>query len=146
MKSVIFICNSNRFRSIVAQAYMQNKINLLASKNDYFIDSAGIRAIVDLKPKNEHIELLKIYNIDIENYYSKNISNIYMNEYNLIVCMTIEQKKELITIYPKLKNEIYTLEEYSEISIKDLNVVNKYSDEKIVKIIFKCIDNIIKVF
>lgn len=112
MKKIMFVCTGNICRSAMAHGYMQYKINNEYDKNNFLISSCGTYAMTGDKSTNNAILAMKEYNVDLSNHRATNVRDIDIENYDLILCMTTQHKKNIIYLYPKLKEKVYTLKEY----------------------------------
>lgn len=108
---IMFICTGNICRSAMAHHLFEKKISDKNIKN-IEVYSSGIYAENNDVSTYEAKEVMKEYNVDLSIHRATNIRSSNIKEMDLILCMTENHKKELIYIYPELKEKIYTLKEY----------------------------------
>ncbi|MEG2348717.1 MAG: low molecular weight protein arginine phosphatase [Clostridia bacterium] len=113
MKKIMFVCTGNICRSPMAQYYMQKKIKDLKKENDFLISSCGTFAISGQAATSNAIIAMKQYNIDISKHRATNIHEIDIENYDLILCLTQEHKKNVAEIFPKVTDKLFTLKEYA---------------------------------
>lgn len=123
MKKIMFVCTGNICRSAMAHHYMQKKIKDINKQNDYLITSSGTYAIYGEKSTNNAIEAMKKYNVDMSNHRATPIQDSNILDVDLVICMTVKHKKDILSIYPNLKDKVFTLKEYinPEIEYKDID-------------------------
>lgn len=123
MKKIMFVCTGNICRSAMAHGYMQKKINDNYNKDNYLISSYGTYASVGEKSTNNAILAMKNYDVNLENHRATSIRDIDIENYDLILCMTTKHKVDILNLYPKLSNRLYTLKEYvnDNIEYKDID-------------------------
>lgn len=151
MKKIIFICTGNICRSAMAEHYMQKKINDLNKQDQYLIDSCGILAGDHERSTINTVIAMKDYGVKIENHRSKNMNIVDLDDFDIILCMTSKHKLGLLSVYPNLRNKVFTLKEYVEPNsmYKDINDpwgynIKVYRDcaKEIVEYVDKLIDKL----
>lgn len=122
MKKIMFVCTGNICRSAMAHGYMQKKLNNDCN-NNYLISSCGTYAVTGDKSTNNAILAMKDYGVNLNNHRATNINDIDIENYDLILCMTMSHKRNVQELYPKLKDKVYTLKEYvnNNIVYKDID-------------------------
>lgn len=112
MKKVIFICTGNTCRSAMAHHYMQKKLFDLKRENDFLVTSAGIGAFYGDKATSNAQIAMNDYGVDMSCHRATPIADSNIDECDLILCMTKSHKDMVIYLYPKLKDKVFTLNEY----------------------------------
>ncbi len=115
---IMFICAGNTCRSAMAHAILEKKIK--DNNLDVQVYSSGIYAENGDTATYNAIQAMNKYGIDLKAHRAINISDSNIEEMDLILCMTTSHKTNIIKIYPKLKDRIYTLKEY--IKCKDIDI------------------------
>lgn len=116
----MFICTGNICRSAMAYWMLKTKIEELKRK-DLEVYSCGVYANNGDEPPYYAIEVMKEYEIDMRNHKSTNIHNSNIGDMDLILTATNSQKIEVIDIYPKKSEKVFTMKEY-------INYERKYHD------------------
>lgn len=145
---IMFICTGNICRSAMAEGMLKK---MAKDENlDIEVYSAGIYAETGDYATFNAIEAANYYDVDIKNHRATNIRDSKIEDMDIILCATNSHKNMLISIYPNLKNKIYTMKEYAEIDNngEDLNISDPwgYNQEvymNCIKEIKKCLDIII---
>ena len=114
MKKVVFVCTGNICRSPMAEHYMQGKVIELGIEENYLIDSCGIYANNGDRATSNAIMAIKEYGINMESHRSKNISDITIDEFDLVLCLTKQHKQIITRLYESAKDKVFTLKEYVE--------------------------------
>lgn len=104
----------------MAHHYMQERVKDM--KIEYLVDSCGLYAYTGDNSTKNAIEVMKNYHVSLENHRAKNILDTNIKEYDLIICMTLQHKEQLLALFPNCKEKIYTLKEYVNSSIEDKDV------------------------
>ena len=121
---IMFICTSNVCRSIIAEAFLKEKIQKDAKlKEKIQVYSAGVFAQDGDEPLYNAVEAMKEYKIDITTYKSTSLKKSNIKEMDLILCAQQTHKNVLLNICPELKNKIYTLKEYINEEDKNLDII-----------------------
>lgn len=106
-KIVLFVCNGNTCRSVMAQGLFTKLRDKLNPKINYEADSAGIMAIEGISPNYKAFFCMNKLGIDISNYLSKPISREIIDDASIILTMTYHQRDFLMKIFPAANNKIF---------------------------------------
>jgi len=117
MKNIIFVCTGNTCRSPMAEAIAKKIFNC----NDVNVTSAGLSVYLPLPASENAVEALKKYDIFINDHISKRITEEDIKNADLIITMAKSHKQYLLSHYPKYRDKIYTLYEYSQNIDKDVD-------------------------
>ena len=119
---IMFICTGNICRSAMAHAMLEKRVK--EENKDIEVYSCGVYAENGDIPTYEGIEVMKEYGIDLKSHRATNIRNSNIKDMDIILCATSSHKNNVISMYPELKEKIYTMKEYvgypkNDIDIKD---------------------------
>ena len=56
------------------------------------------------------------YQIDLKKHRATNIRNSKIEDMDIILCATTSHKNNVINMYPKLADKVFTMKEYARIS------------------------------
>lgn len=107
----MFICTGNICRSAMAHWLLKKKLEERNIKN-VEVYSAGIYAVEGDTSTYEAIEVMEEYGVDLKKHRATKVQNSNIKDVDIILCMTLSHKRDLIYMYPELKEKIYTLKEY----------------------------------
>ena len=107
MPSVLFVCNANRFRSPLAAALLERKLQRLGMADAWTIGSAGLWATSGQPALGEVAEAAGRFNIDLSHHRSTRVSRALLASHDLIVVMQSSQREALLTEFPELDDHIY---------------------------------------
>lgn len=152
MKSILFVCTGNTCRSPMAHFYLQHKLEEIGKQNDFLVDSCGMMTLGGESATMNSIKAIENYGVDMSKHRSKAITDIDIYSYDIILCMTMSHKLNLLLMYKDIENKIFTLKEYindknnEDLDIKDpfgLNIT-RYEDcaKEIVENVNKLIEKI----
>lgn len=146
---IMFVCTGNICRSAMADAYAKK----IVEENNLNIEvfSAGTYASTGEQASFNSIEVMKDYNVNLNNHTATNIADSNINQMDLILCATMSHKLFIKHYYPHLANKIFTIKEYAEMSKspEDTDISDPWGyDINVYRIcaaeICLCVDKIIK--
>lgn len=149
MVDIMFVCTGNICRSAMAECILKDKILKKGYMNTIRVCSSGVSAYTGDIPTDEAISVMEEeYNLDLTTHRATNIEDSDIMHMDLILAMTVRHKFFLISMYPQLKDKIFTLREYVGASENDMNIDDPYGYGKNVysdcaKQINDCIDELL---
>ncbi|MDO5556067.1 MAG: low molecular weight protein arginine phosphatase [Clostridia bacterium] len=147
MKKIMFICTGNICRSAMAHQMIIKKLK--EQNKNAEIYSCGIFAQNGDIPTKEAIETMEEYEINLKSHRATNIKNSDIKNMDIILCATTAHKNNVVTMYPQLKNKIFTIKEYAGYPQNDLDIKDPWgyaiqTYRNCAKEIEKCLDKIIE--
>ncbi len=144
---IMFICTGNICRSAMAHAMLLKKAK--EQNKNIEVYSCGIWAQTGDVPTYEGREVMKDYGIDISSHRATNIINADIENMDVILCATYNHKRNVISMYPELKEKIFTIKEYAGYPENDLDISDPWGYgldvyKKCAKEIEKCIEKILE--
>ncbi len=144
---IMFICTGNICRSAMAHAMLLKKAK--EQNKNIEVYSCGIWAQTGDVPTYEGREVMKDYGIDISSHRATNIINSDIENMDVILCATYNHKRNVISMYPELKEKIFTIKEYAGYPENDLDISDPWGYgldvyKKCAKEIEKCIEKILE--
>lgn len=113
MKKIMFVCTGNICRSPMGHYYLQKLVNEAGLGNEYLISSCGTYANTGESSTINAIEAMKTYGVDLNKHRATNIADTDIEDYDLVICLTLTHKASVLGYSSKLKGKVYTLKEYS---------------------------------
>ncbi len=108
MPRLLFVCSSNRTRGPIAAALFQNAAKL-GGLDDWEVDSAGIRAQHGQHIPDEVVTVLAEKGLQPLRIGVQFLTPKLIKMADLILCMTGNQEKELLTTFVSARNKTKTL-------------------------------------
>ena len=144
---IMFICTRNICRSAMAHRMLEKRAKEL--NKDVEVYSCGIWAYDGNIPTDEGITVMKDYGIDLSMHRATYIENSNIEEMDVILCATENHKRNVISMYPELKDKIYTMKEYVKYPEYDLDISDPWGYgldvyKKCAKEIEICIEKILE--
>jgi len=122
MEKVLFVCTENTCRSPIAEGLFRK----IASEKEISLEviSAGVFANAGHKASKEALHVSLEKGIDLSKHSTKLISQEIVEDADIVLTMTTKHKELLISIFPELKDKIFTLKEYNGKKVTDHNITN----------------------
>lgn len=117
---VMFICTGNICRSAMAHKMLEKKAK--EENKDIEVYSCGVFAEDGDVPTYEGIDVMREYGIDLSKHRATNIRNSNIKDMDVILCATNSHKNNVISMYPELKEKVYTMKEYAGYDKKDIDI------------------------
>ena len=111
---IMFICTGNICRSAMAHVMLEDKAR--KQNKDIEVYSCGVYAQNGDISTEEAIETMEEYQIDLKKHRATNIRSSKIEDMDIILCATTAHKNNVINMYPKLSNKVFTMKEYARIS------------------------------
>jgi len=113
---IMFICTGNICRSAMAHVMLEDKAK--KQNKDIQVYSCGVYAQNGDISTEEAIETMEEYQIDLKKHRATNIRSSKIEDMDVILCATTAHKNNVINMYPKLSNKVFTMKEYARISTR----------------------------
>ena len=144
---IMFICTGNICRSAMAHRMLEKRAKEL--NKDIEVYSSGIWAQNGDVPTYEGITTMKDYGIDLSTHRATYIENSPIEEMDVILCATLNHKRNVLSMYPELKDKVFTMKEYVGFPANDLDIRDPWGYgldvyKKCAKEIEICIEKIIQ--
>ena len=117
---IMFICTGNICRSAMAHKMLEKKAK--EENKDIEVYSCGVFAEDGDVPTYEGIDVMREYGIDLSKHRATNIRNSDIKDMDIILCATSSHKNNVISMYPELKEKVYTMKEYAGYDKKDIDI------------------------
>lgn len=113
MPNILFVCNANRFRSVIAAGCLRSLIHNLGLPGDWTIGSAGIWAREGTPPLRDAIEFAQSHGLDIGSVTSREIDQKLVDEADLIIVMTSGQEEAIANEFSNSTGKLVLLSDIS---------------------------------
>lgn len=117
LKTILFVCIGNICRSPMAEILFQEE----AKNKDHSIhvSSAGLNAMQDKPAHPVAQSLMTKKGLDLSSHQGRQITKQIVNESDLILVMTRNQKNELESKFPQAKGKVYRLGHHEGFDVVD---------------------------
>lgn len=127
MFDIMFVCTGNICRSAMADCILNDKIFKKGLSDKVRVCSSGVSAYTGDIPTDEAISVMRDeFNLDLSNHRATNVADSDVMHMDLILAMTLRHKFFLVSMYPELKDKIYTLREYVGDDGNNANIDDPY--------------------
>jgi protein-tyrosine phosphatase len=113
MKSILVVCEGNICRSPMAEAV------LAAALPDTPVRSAGLNALVGSPADDAAVRLMRLRGIDITAHRAAQINRDMCLRSELILVMSIDQKRQLEENYPTSNGRVFRIGEFDKLDVPD---------------------------
>ena len=112
MPSVLFVCKANICRSPMAEALFRDIVKKQRQDADkWTILSAGTWYHNTHPADKFSVETMQNRGLDIKNHRSRNIAEMWLEDFDLILTMEKDQKEALQIEFPGIRRRIYLISE-----------------------------------
>jgi protein-tyrosine-phosphatase len=111
-RSVLFVCAANQCRSPMAMVLFKDLVSRQkAHPENWIIESAGVWAINGYPASKSAIQAMNEIGLDLNDHHSQPVTELLIDEFDLVLCMELEQVFFLKKNFPFSKEKIFLLSE-----------------------------------
>ena len=129
LKSVLFVCTANRYRSPFAAAVFKKRLEDDGKPDRWRIGSAGTWAQAGFLAIPHALRKAQEFGLSLEKHRSVEISREIFSEHDLIIVMEAGHKEALGTEFPGMYNRVFLLSEIVDHVVYDISDPAKNMDE-----------------
>lgn len=104
---IIFVCTGNTCRSPMAEGLLRRK------NPTHDVSSAGLSVLHAAPASEKAVHVMEEYGVDISSHRSRQLTDVQVQEADLILTMTHSHLAILNTIFPSAKEKTHTLCAYA---------------------------------
>lgn len=112
MRKIVFVCTGNTCRSSMAEGIFKKMLSDMGKLKEFAVSSCGTHAVFGLPASNEAIKVMKDEGIDLSSHRSRPLTEDILDA-DLVLTMTLSQKKYILSRFPKMYGRVFTLGEYA---------------------------------
>ncbi|TFB19245.1 low molecular weight protein arginine phosphatase [Filobacillus milosensis] len=115
MERVLFVCTGNTCRSPMAEATLRHK------RNDLEVQSAGLMAGMGQEANPKAIDALREKGVEGFDHKSQPLTETLLEWADVVLTMTSHHKLNIEMDYPRYRDKVFTLKEYTRLEMDDPN-------------------------
>jgi len=120
MKSILFVCTANRYRSPFAEAAFQQILEKDGKADEWRIGSAGTWTTEGLPVIQRLFQQAKEFNLDLGKHRSVEVDQEILSQYSLIIVMEKGHKEALWAEFADMRERIFLLSEIVDNIVYDI--------------------------
>ena len=110
-KTILFVCTGNSCRSVMAEYLLRHA---LKDREDVAVYSAGTGVFLRSSASKETLHVLARRGVDASMHVSQSVTNILLNQSDLILVMTRTHRQQVLERLPVVENRVYLLREFND--------------------------------
>lgn len=111
MPSILIICTANQCRSPLAEVLLQRQLTERDRDTHWTVESAGTWATAARPAHPQMRKIAEEAGLDLSQHRARNVENLALDTYNLILTMEQSHKEALQVEFPAVRKRIYQLAE-----------------------------------
>ncbi len=111
------VCTANVCRSPMGEGILRDMIKKQNLESFISVDSCGVWAMEDQEASELTQQVAKENHLDLSYHLSKSITPSLVDNSDLILCMSLSHKKEILNFFPSSESKVFTLKEYKKKSV-----------------------------
>jgi len=120
MKSVLFVCTANRYRSPFAAALFKKWLEEDKKAGEWQVGSAGTWTREGMPVVPEAFQKAQEFGLDLRQHSSVEVSRELLSRYRLVVVMEVGHKEALHTEFSDMSERIFLLSEIVDNIVYDI--------------------------
>ena len=113
-RRILVLCTGNICRSPLAEAILRQNLG-----NDFYVESAGLGALVGHGADPFSIATAKEIGLDLETHRAQQVSDSMLRASDLVLVMTTHQKTEVETLWPWTRGKVWRIGHWEGFDVDD---------------------------